>query len=394
MKDVLDDARPTDFSLVLGGPLYQLFLRTRMVRPPLDLLQRRLVSIPLFAWAPLLLLSALEGLALGGVRLPFLWDIEAQVRFLVALPLLIGAEVVVHDRLRAVVRQFLERGVVRDADRPRFEAAIASTLRARNSVVAELVLVTFVLTAGHYLWRAELALPDTWYSGRSGSGPSLSLAGQWYTWVSLPIFQFMLLRWLYRLLLWFGFLWKVSRLDLHLAPLHPDRSAGLGFLGVGTHAFAPLVAGQTALASGMIANRIFHEGARLADFQMMIGGSVALALVLVLGPLVVFLPKLMAAKRRGLREYGLLAHRYVREFDARWLRGATEANEPLLGSGDIQSLADLANSFEVVRRMRVLPFGTETLLQLGVTAALPLLPLVFTVFPVEELLRGLVGILL
>jgi hypothetical protein len=33
-----------DFSLVLGGPLYQLYLRTRMMRPPLDLLRRRIVG--------------------------------------------------------------------------------------------------------------------------------------------------------------------------------------------------------------------------------------------------------------------------------------------------------------------------------------------------------------
>jgi len=32
---------PPDFSLVLGGPLYQLFLRTRMARPPLDLFLHR-----------------------------------------------------------------------------------------------------------------------------------------------------------------------------------------------------------------------------------------------------------------------------------------------------------------------------------------------------------------
>src|SRR3990172_5409036 len=170
MKDVLEDGKPMDFSLVLGGPLYQLFLRARMAQPPLDLLRRRLVGIPLFAWAPLLLLSALEGQAFGGVRVPFLWDIEAHARFLVALPLLIAAEVIVHERLGPAVRQFLERGVVRKEGRPRLEAAIASTLRLRNSVLAELFLLAFVLTVGHYLWRERLALPETGDAGRTGPG--------------------------------------------------------------------------------------------------------------------------------------------------------------------------------------------------------------------------------
>ena len=72
-------------------------------------------------------------------------------------------------------------------------------------------------------------------------------------------------------------------------------------------------------------------------------------LCLVFGPLLVFAPQLAQAKRTGLREYGTLAERYVREFDAKWLRGGAPAGEPLVGSADIQSLADLGNSFEVVR---------------------------------------------
>src|SRR3990172_4566851 len=166
MKDVLEDGKPMDFSLILRGPLSQLFLRARMAQPPLDLLRRRLVGIPLFAWAPLLLLSALEGEAFGGVRVPFLWDIEAHARFLVALPLLIAAEVIIHQRLTPAVRQFLERGIIREEHRPRFEAAIASSLRLRNSVIAELVLIAFVLTVGHYLWRERLPLQETWGAGQ------------------------------------------------------------------------------------------------------------------------------------------------------------------------------------------------------------------------------------
>jgi hypothetical protein len=47
--------------------------------------------------------------------------------------------------------------------------------------------------------------------------------------------------------------------------------------------------------------------------------------------------------------------RYVRDFDDKWLRGGTSTDEPLLGNADVQSLADLANSFEVVRTMRIVP---------------------------------------
>lgn len=102
----------------------------------------------------------------------------------------------------------------------------------------------------------------------------------------------------------------------------------------------------------------------------------------------------MEAKRRGLREYGVLADRYVKEFDRKWIHGGAASDERLVGSGDIQSLADLDGSFDVVRGMRPFPFGKETVLPLVVTVVLPGLPLVLTVIPLEELVKRLLGALL
>jgi hypothetical protein len=116
-------------------------------------------------------------------------------------------------------------------------------------------------------------------------------------------------------------------------------------------------------------------------------------LCLVLGPLLLFAPQLAQAKRIGNREYGALAARYVREFDAKWLRSRASANEPLVGSADIQSLADLATSFEVVRRMQIAPITRDALVRLVVATLLPLAPLLLTMMPLEELLQKLLGIL-
>src|SRR5437867_1729059 len=110
----------SDFSLVLGGPLYQLYLRIHLSRPPLGLLRRRVVSISLICWLPLLLLSLGGGHAVGGVPVSFLRDAEVHIRFLAALPLLIAAELIVHRRIVVVVRQFLDRHIIRAEDRARF----------------------------------------------------------------------------------------------------------------------------------------------------------------------------------------------------------------------------------------------------------------------------------
>jgi hypothetical protein len=213
-----------------------------------------------------------------------------------------------------------------------------------------------------------------------------SLAAWWLGCVSLPIFQFLLIRWYFRLFIWVRFLWQVSRLELTLVPTHPDRSGGLGFLGLVGHAFVPLLLAQGTILAGTIANRILYAGERLPEFKVEMIGLVALMLLAVLGPLLVFAPKLAAAKRTGLGEYGALAQRYVREFDRKWVRGGAPADEPLVGSADIQSLADLGNSFEVVKSMRLAPFTLQTVLQLALVTLAPIVPLTLTMISLEELL--------
>ena len=393
-----DDISPgrQDFSLVLGGPLFQLLRRTHLAGDALELLRQRILLIPLLAWLPLLVLSLIEGEALGGrSAVPFLLDIEVHVRFLVALPLLIVAELVVHQRMRFVVRQFLERNLIPQNALPRFEEAIASAFRMRNSVLAEVLLIAFVYVVGILLiWRHYLALStDTWYAVPTAEGLKLSITGAWYGYVSLPIYQFLLVRWYYRIFIWTRFLWQVSRIELSLIPTHPDRVGGLGFLANTAYAFMPLAVAHGAMLAGPIANRIFYLGAALPEWKVEIAVMVVFLLCLVLGPLLVFSPQLAQAKRTGNREYGALAERYVREFDAKWLRGGAPANEPLVGSGDIQSLADLVNSFEVVRTMQLAPITRDAFIRLVAATLIPVVPLLLTMMPFEELVGKLLGIL-
>ena len=387
---------PQDFSLVLGGPLFQLLRRAHLADDALRLARQRVIVIALFAWLPLLVLTAVEGNVLGGsATVPFLLDIEVHVKFLVAMPLLIAAELVVHQRMRSLVQVFLERNLIPESAMPRFNAAIASAFRLRNSVLAEVLLIAFVYLVGILVvWRQYTALDTaTWYGTPSADGSTLSLAGSWFGYVSLPIFQFLLFRWYFRLFIWARFLWQVSRIELNLVPTHPDRVGGLGFLSATVYAFALLAVAHGAALAGQIANRIFYLGATLPDFRGEIVVLALFLLCLVFGPLLVFSPQLAQAKRMGLREYGTLAERYVREFDTKWLRGGAPADEPLVGSGDIQSLADLGNSYEVVRTMRIVPATTEAVVQLLVATLAPIVPLALTMMPWDQLLKTLAGAL-
>jgi hypothetical protein len=376
--------------------LFQLLRRTHLADDALLMVRRRILFGALLAWLPLLLLSAVGGeLWAGQAAVPFLKDAEVHIRFLVSLPLLILAELVVHQRMRPLVKQFMERNLIPDNAMPKFEAAIGSAARLRNSVLAEVLLIALVYVIGiGIVWRNFVALDAaTWYATPSLAGPSLTWAGLWYLGVSLPLFQFLLLRWYFRLFIWARFLWQVSRIDLSLLPTHPDRLGGLSFVAGQVYAFAVLAVAHGALLAGNLANRIFFTGATLPQYKVEIAIMVIFMLCLILAPLLVFAPQLAQAKRVGLREYGTLAERYVREFDVKWLRGGASPGEPLVGSADIQSLADLGNSFGVVQEMRIVPVTRDALLRLVGATMAPIVPLALTMMSLEDLLKKLMGIL-
>jgi hypothetical protein len=384
-----------DFSLVLGGPLFQALRRARLSGEGLQLGRRRIAVLTAIAWVPLLALSALDGKAWGNaVAVPFLRDIDAHARFLVALPLLVLAEIVVHRRTRPVVTQFVTLGLVGAGVRERFDAAVRSAMRLRNSIIAELMLIALVYGVGILVvWRYYFALSaPTWYAAPTVEGRQLHLAGWWYFLVSVPLFQFLLLRWYFRILIWTRFLWQVSRLDLTYAPAHPDRLGGLGFLSRVGYAFAPLLAAQGTLLAGMYANRIFFEGARLTDFKIETFTFVAAMVAVVLAPLLVFVGPLSRARRDGLRDYRHLAKRHLDEFEAKWLRGGAAEGELLVGNPDVSSLTDMASSFDVLREMRVVPITRDLVVQLVMMTLLPIAPLLLTMISVEELLGQFVKI--
>jgi hypothetical protein len=191
-----------------------------------------------------------------------------------------------------------------------------------------------------------------------------------------------------RLVLWFWLLWKFSKLNLRLTAAHPDRAGGIGFLGSSSNAFAPILFAEGSMLAGLIATRVLYQGQNLMSFKMKAAGSVVVLVLFILGPLVMFAPRMDRTKRTGRAEYGLLASRYVFGFEKKWIRGgAPDIGGPL--GEDIQGLADLGNSYSVLRGMRIVPFALEDVTLLVVTTALPLLPLALTKFSPEELLVSL-----
>lgn len=245
------------------------------------------------------------------------------------------------------------------------------------------------------IWRQFIALDiSTWYTIPGPDGGVLTVAGLWFGYVSLPISQFLLARWYFRLFIWARFLWQVSRIQLRILPIHPDGVGGLAFLGGVAHALTLLATAHGVLLAAVLADAILLAGAKLTDYKLEIAVIVAFMLIVALGPLLVFVPQLAAAKRRGNREYGAFAQSYARAFDTKWLRDDPPPSEPLLGTADIQSMADLTNVVSVVRGMQVVPITKQAVTQVTLATLAPLAPLLLTMMPLEELLKVLLGVVM
>jgi hypothetical protein len=112
--------------------------------------------------------------------------------------------------------------------------------------------------------------------------------------------------------------------------------------------------------------------------------------MIALCPLALLAPKMAGVRRAGLREYSRLGTQYTEAFDRKWVRTTEPPAEPLLGTSDIQSLADLGNSFTIIEEMSLAPITKRLVVQLAVLAAAPLIPVILIFTPTSEIVNALV----
>ena len=232
----------------------------------------------------------------------------------------------------------------------------------------------------------------TWRGTAEGG---LTAAGWWYALVSLPMFRFLLWRWLWRLFIWAALLWQTSKIQLRLLPTHPDQAGGIGTLGVAHVDLSPLIFAMSATLAATFAEEIKFAAVPLPQYAMPVTATVVGLTALSLVPLFFFTRRLLEVKQRGLLDYGGLATDYVQAFNRKWLQGGA-GDEPLIGSADVQSLADLGNSFGVIQNMQLVPISWSQISSLALAAALPMLPLVLFAVPLDQIviggIRSLVGV--
>jgi hypothetical protein len=372
-----------NFSL-LGGPLHRLGCRLGLVRGGTNTVALGL-ALGVFLWTVLAALALIEGI---GHQVFSLSVIGGHVRLLLAIPLFFVCEAWVDPRMTAFVRTIVRSEVVPKTEWPVLESEIARISRWKDSWLPDamclLAAVLLSLIASQLPLSGATAAYDP-----SRAAAEMTLTGQWYWVVCLTLFRFLMFRWLWRLGLWCFFLWRVSRLELRLVPTHPDGAAGLGYLDVVHAEFAPLVLAISVVQAATFAEQISAGTTAFEAIYPALALILVVDAVLFLGPLGIFGPKLWACRVKGLSDYMAFAARYVSDFDRKWLGGDAVPREDLLGTPDLQSLADLSSSVDIVREMRVVPVSIRLLLSLAAAALLPLLPLLLLKFPVDALAEKL-----
>jgi hypothetical protein len=384
------------FLLMEGGPLFRIERRVGLIRANTPFTIRRAILAACLTWLVLLILSALQGGALGkAVSIPFLHDFSTYSRFLVGVPLLLMAEIVLGPRIAEATKFFLIAGIVKREDFQAFDDAVESGLRLRDSVVVELMIALLSYLVSFYASQRLAVSTSTWHSIPSESGGfTRTWAGWWLILFCTPLMHFLVFRWLWRIFLWFRFLSKVSRLNLQLFPTHPDQAGGLGFVGEAQRFFGILVFAYSCGITGVVANQVLYAKIPLQHFAASIAAYAVFVLILTTAPLIVFTPKLLVAKHEGLLEYGALATEYSSSFHRKWIRDEHSEQEELLGSADIQSLADLGSSYEFIEHMKPIPIDPRSLIQLIVATLLPMVALLLTVMPFKDVVKLLMKVVM
>jgi len=329
-------------------------------------------------WFPLVL-GELLSLAFAGHSERLFQNPSVHARLLLAVPAFLIADGVFSSRTSMCVGQLCDGRLV--AQGTELVGVVLATARRKDSWVAEAVFLLLSIAVG------QVAI----WSGRAGllsSIPADRSAGLlWYGFVSLPIFLFLLARSFWRWGCWSLLLWKTSRLRLQLVPMHADRAGGLGFLVGPSLAMGIVLLGSSAVIAAGFAERMESEGTQLAAFGPEVLLFVVLGELVALGPLLPFGPQLLSTRFVGIQDYGALGIDYARAFHRRWIEPPTR--EGLLGTSDIQSLADIQNAFRTLGEMRPAPFGKREMLLVCLAIFLPMLPLFAIAVPIDELLARL-----
>jgi hypothetical protein len=388
-----DDA--FDFLIARGGPYYDLQQRLGLLHERALNAGRRAAILVGLAWGVPLLLSVITGHAIGpAASRPFLLDLGAWARFVIAIGIFVLMERMVEERLRAHLRQFVRAPLIAPGAQPAAAEAVVRALRRRDARLAELVCVVaaYVITLG----GAELILhadSSSWLVSVGPEGARLTPAGWWCALVSSPLFWFLLLRWLWRHAVWGLLLRDLARLELRLVATHPDGAGGLAFIGQYPNAFAAFVFALSCVLGAAIARTLLQGGLTTAASGQLMAAWLIIVMILFGASLAAFTKPLRQLKEATLLAAGSVATRHERAVERQLLaRNMSAAGDAEATPGG--EIPDPSKLYAAAKKLSIFLISRSAIVPVAAAALVPLVAAGATQLPIRELLKIARGLLL
>jgi len=358
-------------------------------------LWRKTALFLLVVWAPLVLTAGTQTFLQGQTRSAlFFKDSSVYARFLICLPILFYAQNKISHRLRWVVEHFVRAELVTEDEREQFIGNVNSAMRLRYSPVSDwLIFAAACAYSAATLFVALRGPSPSWQSLGPAGHRTLSLAGWWLIVVSQPIYAFVVLRLVYRMGLWWRFLWQTAQLHLQLDAAHPDLAGGLGFLGQTLHFFKEAAFALSASVAGGLAQIVLTSNAAVSSFKVEIFATVVILVALFAGPLTFFYRQLRKVRLHGALEYGELWQRQRRQFDKKWMRSVPQQAD-LLSVPDFSEATDLSQILERVHQIKLVPCRRMQILDLAIYILTPFAIVITLQYPIEQIMKELLKMVL
>lgn len=374
------------FSLVIGGPFHRVLGACGLLGPDQLPTLRAALLIAMLAWFPGALLAVGSYMATRNPEtLTYFIDHTVYIRSLFAIAVIVYFERTSEQRLAPIVRQFRFAGLVDAGSESGYREELRRADERTASTIAEAIILLVVAVIAVTTVRLDVEFGGYDWDGWVVDGrPEYSWAGLWNHWIARPLFQFLLLRWLWRFAVWAWLLWRISRLRLQLVAYHPDQAGGLGFLSVFPTVFTGLIFAISCVAASQWVSELQQTSISIDQVKILIGAWVALILLIFVGPLLAFIPPLYRLRDRAIFELGQMASEHQQAFEAKWVRSGNRGTE-LLGSVDVSSGSDLMPIAASPYSLRIIPVYRHVFVQLFAAAGLPMLAVMATQVPLAEL---------
>ena len=286
---------------------------------------KRSVIVVLLTWVPVALLALHGGLAGGGlITTNFFADFAAHAQFLIAMPLFMLAEPIVEASTRDAARQFLTCGIIRAEDHPRIYGIQSQVKRLRLSYLPEIATIVIAYTLSLVILVPEFGshpLP-TWHVRDYTHWRTLTGAGAWEFLVALPLLNYTWLRFVWKILIWTFYLYRVSIMRLELHATHPDLTGGIGFVSYARSRFAAFILAygisNVAATVGYEIAILHYDLSTLTVWGPLVGFTIGAPLLFTL-PLFMFTEQLYRSKRHALALYRERVTEHSRLVEKHWL---------------------------------------------------------------------------